>query len=138
MVTRMLLRTVAASMLGAASAEPRTNGFAGVAVVSAEGPLAPGDGASGEAGDGAVAPGRELDEGIPAAVLGFSLWLGLAAVWDSLGGATKKYHTTPATAQASSIARSHFLIEGPQPGMVAGRTELGGHRCSRVARHRFI
>jgi hypothetical protein len=138
MVTRMLLRTVAASMLGAASAEPRTNGFAGVAVVSAEVPLAPGDGASGEAGDGAVAPVRELDEGIPAAVLGLSLWLGLAAVWDSLGGATKKYHTTPATAQASSIARSHFLIEGPQPGMVAGRTELGGHRWSSHARHRFI
>jgi hypothetical protein len=82
-------------------------------------PAAPGGGASGEAGDGAVAPVRGLDEGIAAIVPGLSLWPELAAVRDSFGGATKKYHTTPATAQASSIAGSHFLIECPQPNMVA-------------------
>src|ERR1017187_2288787 len=113
MVTRMLLKTVEASMLGAASAEPTINGFAGGAVESAEMPAAPGGGASGEAGDGAVAPVRGLDEGIPEAVPGLSLWPGLAAVWDSLGGGTKKYHSTPAMAQASNIAGSHFFISRP-------------------------
>src|ERR1017187_8245131 len=125
MVTRMLLKTVAASMLGEASAEPRINGCAGGTVDAAEAPLAPRDGASDEAGVEVAAPVRELEESILAAVPGLSLWLGLAAVWDSFGGAPKKYHTTPVTAQASSIAGSHFLIEGPQPGMVGGGTELG-------------
>src|ERR1035438_6327622 len=128
MVTRILLKTVAASMLGEASAEPRINGCAGAAVESADRPLAPGDGASDDAVCGAMAPVHGLDEGIPAAVLGLSLWLGLAAVWDSFGGATKKYHSTPAKAQMSNIARSHFLISPPQSNLVAGRTELGGAR----------
>src|ERR1035438_5701314 len=128
MVTRMLLKTVEASMRGEASAEPTINGCAGGAVESAEMPAAPGDGASGEAGDGAVALVRGLDEGIPEAVPGLSLWPGLAAVRDSFDGTTRKYHTTPATAQASSIAGSHFLILPPQSNLVAGRTELGGHR----------
>ena len=95
---------------------------------AAKAPLAPRDGASDEAGVEVAAPVRELEEGILAAVPGLSLWLGLAAVWDSFGGAPKKYHTTPATAQASSIAGSHFLISTPQSNLVAGRTELGGAR----------
>ena len=128
MVTRMLLRTVAASMLGAASAEPRTNGFAGGTGESAEVPEAPGDGASDEAGVEAAVPVREVEEGILAAVPGLSLWLGLAAVWDSFGGATKKYHTTPAKAQMTNIARSHFLIEALQPNTARRRTELREHR----------
>ena len=114
-----MLRTVAASMLGAASAEPRTNGFAGATGDSTEGPAVPADGALEEVGVEDAAPVRELEESILAAVPGLSLWLGLAAVWDSFGGAPKKYHTKPATAQASSIAGSHFLIECPQPNMVA-------------------
>ena len=124
-----MLRTVAASMLGAASAEPRTNGFAGATGDSTEVPAVPADGALEEVGVEDAAPVRGLEEGIPAAVLELSLWPGLAAVWDSFGGATKKYHSTPATAQASNIAGSHFFIEGTQPGMVAGRTELGGNRA---------
>src|ERR1035441_7392424 len=124
MVTRMLLKTVEASMLGEASAEPRINGCAGRTGGLAAMPLASGDGTSDEAGVGAAAPVRELEEGILAAVPGLSLWLGLAAVWDSFGGAPKKYHTTPVTAQASSIAGSHFLIEGPQPGIDRKSTRL--------------
>src|ERR1039457_1132664 len=128
MVTRMLLKTVEASMLGEASAEPRINGCAGRTGGLGAMPLASGDGTSDEAGVGAAAPVRELEEGILAAVPGLSLWLGLAAVWDSFGGAPKKYHTTPATAQASSIAGSQFLISTPQSNLVAGRTALGGAR----------
>src|ERR1035441_1376440 len=128
MVTRMLLKTVEASMLGAASAEPTINGFAGGAVESAEMPATPGAGVADEAEFGAVASVHTLDEGIPAIVPGLSLWLGLAAVRDSFGGATKKYHSTPAKAQMSNIARSHFLISTPQSNLVAGRTELGGAR----------
>src|ERR1035437_3061223 len=128
MVTRMLLKRVAASMAGGVSAEPRVNGCAGRTVDAAEAPLAPGDGASDEAGVEAAAPVRELEEGILAAVPGLSLWLGLAAVWDSFGGATKKYHTTPAKAQMSNIARSHFLIEALQPNTARRRTELREHR----------
>src|ERR1035437_5607736 len=124
MVTRILLKTVAASMLGEASAEPRINGCAGATGESTEVPAVPADGALKEAGVEDAAPVRELEEGILAAVPGLSLWLGLAAVWDSFGGAPKKYHTTPATAQASSIAGSHFLISPPQSNLVAGSTEL--------------
>ena len=88
----------------------------------------PADGALEEVGVEDAAPVRELEEGIPAAVPELSLWDGLAAVWDSFGGATKKYHTTPAKAQMSNIARSHFLISPPQSNLAAGRTELGGAR----------
>jgi hypothetical protein len=115
-------------MLGEVSAEPRINGCAGGTVDAAKAPLAPRDGASDEAGVEAAAPVRELEEGIPAAVPRLSLWFVLAAVRDSFGGATKKYHSTPATAQASNIAGSHFLISTPQSNLVAGRTELGGAR----------
>src|ERR1039458_4004503 len=127
MVTRILLKTVAASMVGGVSAEPKVNGCAGRTGGLAAMPLASGDGTSDEAGVGAAAPVRELEEGILAAVPRLSLWLGLAAVWDSFGGAPKKYHTTPATAQASSIAGSHFLISTPQSNLVGGGTELGGN-----------
>src|ERR1035437_33252 len=138
MVMRMLLTRVAASMHGEASAEQRTNGCAERTGGLAAMPLASGDGTSDEAEVGAAAPVRELDAGFPAAVPGLSLWAGLAAVRDSLGGATKKYHTTPATAQASNIAGSHFLIRALQANMAARRAELGGQPCSRLARYRFI
>src|ERR1035441_8045150 len=122
----MLLKTVAGSMLGIESAEPRVNGSAEGTGALADVPLALG--AVGrspleESGGEPAAPFRGLDEAIPGAVPWFSVWPGLAAVWDSFGEAMKKYHTTPAKAHTTSTARSPFFISAPE-------SEIGSTSCS--------
>ena len=112
MVTRMLLKRVAGSMLGVESAEPRVNGTEEGAGEAAGRLLAPGAGVGSPPGETAVestALFRGPDEDIFGDAPKFSAWPELA-VWVAFGEAKKQYHTTPARAQVSSNTGSHLFI----------------------------